>query len=93
MSACPKKVMELRRDTAAKLYSKISDPAAPTAANIKALAEVVSYANEGEYCAAFWRALEAYRAKPGPADEIMDVNKALDVLVRNNVIPASAKLK
>ena len=93
MSACPKKVMELRRDTAAKLYSKIADPAAPTAANIKALAEVVSYANEGEYCAAFWRALEAYRAKPGPADEIMDVNKALDVLVRNNVIPASAKLK
>ena len=92
MSACPRKVMELRRETAAKLFAKIADPKAATAANVKALGEVISYANEGEYCAAFWRALEAYRAKPGDAKEVEDLNKALDVLVRNNVIPASAKV-
>ena len=93
MSACPRKVMELRRETAARLYAKISDPSAATAENIKALAEVISYANEGEYCASFWRALEAYRAKPGDAKEVESVNGALDILVRNNVIPASAKIK
>ena len=93
MSACPRKVMELRRETAARLYAKIADPTAATAENVKALAEVISYANEGEYCASFWRALEAYRAKPGDAKEVEDLNKSLDILVRNNVIPASAKIK
>ena len=93
MSACPEKVMELRRETAARLYAKIADPAAATAENVKALAEVISYANEGEYCASFWRALEAYRAKPGDKNEVKGVNGALDVLVRSNVIPASAKIK
>ncbi len=93
MSACPEKVMELRRATAAKLFAKIADPAAATAKNVKALAEVISYANEGAYCAAFWRALEAYRAKPGDAKEVEDLNKALDVLIRNKVIPADAKVK
>jgi len=93
MSACPEKVMELRRETAARLYAKIADPTAATAENVKALAEVISYANEGEYCASFWRALEAYRAKPGDKNEVKDVNGALDVLVRSNVIPASAKIK
>jgi len=93
MSADPEKVMALRRETAARLFAKIADPKAATAANVKALAEVVSYANEGEYKAAFDAALEAYRAKPGDKKEVEDVNKALDVLVRNNVVPASAKLK
>ena len=93
MSACPGKVMELRRETAARLYAKIADPTAATAENVKALAEVISYANEGEYCASFWRALEAYRAKPGDAKEVEALNKSLDILVRNNVIPASAKIK
>ena len=93
MSACPRKVMELRRETAAKLFAKIADPGAATAENVKALGEVISYANEGEYCAAFWRALEAYRANPGDEKEVAEVNKALDVLIRNDVIPASAKLR
>ena len=93
MSACPEKVMELRRETAARLYAKIADPSAATADNVKALAEVVSYANEGEYCAAFWRALEAYRANHGDKKEVDEVNKALGVLVRNKVIPESAKVK
>ena len=93
MSACPKAVMALRRETAAALYAKIADPSAATAENVKALGEVVSYANEGKYCAAFWRALEAYRAKPGDANEVKDVNKALDVLVRSGIIPEDAKIK
>ena len=93
MSAVPEKVMELRRRTAAALYAKIADPAAATAANVKALAEVVSYANEGAYAAAFQAALAAYKSKPGDADEVKSVNAALDVLVRNKVIPAEAKIK
>ena len=92
MSADPEAVMALRRETAAKLFAKIADPKAATAANVKALAEVISYANEGEYKAAFDAALEAYRAKPGDKKEVDGVNKDLDVLVRNGVVPASAKV-
>ena len=61
--------------------------------NVKALAEVISYANEGDYKAAFDAALEAYRAKHGDKHEVDGVNKALDVLVRNKVIPESSKIK
>ena len=93
LTACPQKVMECRRETAAALYAKIADPKAVTADNIKALAEVICYANEGKYAASFWQALEAYRAKPGDKKEVESVNRDLDVLVRNNVIPADAKIK
>ena len=93
MSADPDAVMALRRETAAKLFAKIANPKAATAANVKALAEVISYANEGEYKAAFDAALEAYRAKPGDKKEVEGVNKDLDVLVRNGVVPESAKIK
>ena len=93
MSACPKKVMELRRKTAAELYAKIADPKAATADNVKALAEVISYANEGVYAEAFKAALEAYKAKPGDANEVKSVNGALDVLIRNKVICESCKIK
>jgi len=92
MSACPDKVMEQRRKTAEKLFAKISDPKAATADNVMALAEVVSYANEGEYNAAFNAALEAYRANPGDKREVDRVNGALDILVRGKVIPKSAKV-
>jgi len=85
--------MELRRETAAKLFAKIADPKAATADNVKALAEVISYANEGEYKAAFEAALGAYRANHGDRKEVDGVNKALDVLVRNKVIPESSKVK
>lgn len=93
MSACPDAVMALRRETAAKLFAKIADPKAATAENVKALGEVISYANEGEYKAAFDAALAAYRAKPGDKEDVDGVNKALDVLVRNKVVPESAKIK
>lgn len=92
MSADPEKVMAERRATAAKLYAKIADPKAATADNVKALAEVVSYADEGAYAADFRNALEAYRAKPGDEKEIKSVNDALNVLIRGKVIPESAKI-
>ena len=92
MSAKPDDVMALRRATAAQLYSKIADPKAATAGNVKALAEVASYANEGRYATDFTACLEAYRKNPGPADEVKSVNKVLSVLVRNGVIDKSALL-
>lgn len=92
LSADEKEVMKLRRETAARLFAKIESPEKGTAANVKALAEVVSYANEGVYKAAFEAALKAYRAKPGDAKEIESVNKALDVLIRNKIIDANQKL-
>ena len=93
MSADEGEVMKLRRETAAKLYAKIADPKKGDAATLKALAEVVSYANEGAYKAAFDSALAAYRAKPGDKGEVNDVNNSLSVLIRNNVIPASSKIE
>jgi hypothetical protein len=84
--------MAERRATAAKLYAKIADPKSATAETVKALGEVVSYADEGVYAADFRNALEAYRAKPGDANEVKSVNRALDVLVRGKVIPESAKI-
>ncbi len=92
MSACPEKVMELRRATAKELYGKIADPKAATAENVKALAEVISYANEGRYTRDFWLALETYRSKPGDQKEVDGVNQALDVLVRNKIIEEDAKI-
>ena len=92
MSALPEKVMELRRETASRLYAKIEDPKAATAENVKALAEVVAYANEGEYKAAFESALAAYRANPGDKGEVDGVNGALDILVRAGTIPADWKI-
>ena len=93
MSADPAEVMELRRRTAAALFAKIADPKAATAENVKALAEVVSYANEGAYKAAFDAALEAYRAKPGDKKEVDGVNGALDVLIRNKVLPEDRRIR
>jgi hypothetical protein len=93
MSADPAKVMELRRETAAKLFAKVADPAAATAENVKALAEVVMYSPDVRYAAAFWRALEAYRAKPGDAEEVKGVNRILDVLVRSGMATEDVKIK
>ena len=48
MSANENDVMALRRKTAAELFAKIAEPKVPSAGNVIALAEVVSYAMEGE---------------------------------------------
>ena len=93
MSADEGEVMKLRRETAAKLFARIADPKAATAENVKALGEVVSYANEGEYKEAFEAALAAYKAKHGDEKEVKGVNDALGVLVRNKVISEASLVK
>jgi len=85
-------VMALRRLTAAQLYVKIADPTVATAANVKALAEVVSYANEEPYVGALKAALAKLKAAKPNDGTVKDVNKSLDVLVRGKVISADMKL-
>ena len=86
--------MALRRETAAKLFAKIEKPEEPTADNVKALAEVISYANEGKFADAFRKCLKAYGEKANkPADEVSGVNGALKVLVRNRVISVDQLVK
>lgn len=100
LTADENEVMALRRKTAELLYAKISDPAAPTAENVMALAEVVSYAMEGE-AAEMWKKatsgyLEAVKAKgdavKSSAGEIVKVRNSLRVLERNKVIDHKFKL-
>ena len=87
LSADENDVMALRRKTAADLFAKIKDPSVGSAENVHALAEVISYANEGEYADLFKKCLEAYRAKDGKsADEVKSVNAALEILARNRVV-------
>ena len=93
MSADTASVMELRRQTAARLFAAIKDKTAATADNLRARGQVVQYSYEGSFKAAFDRCLEAYRAKKGDADEVTRVNNGLKVLVRAGIIPESKLIK
>lgn len=93
MSAKSDDVMALRRATAAQLYAKIPNPKSATAETIKALAEVISYANEGEYAKDFYSSLEKYRNNPGSKEEVDSVNEALEILIRCKVISNESKIK
>ena len=87
LSADENDVMALRRKTAAELFAKIKNPSEVSATNLKALAEVISYANEGKYADSFTKCLAGYRAKADKsADEVKDVNNILGVLLRNRVV-------
>ena len=95
LSADESCVMAERRATAAKLFAKIADPKAADAETVKALAEVISYAfegeftfeREGEYKKAFDAALKAYREKdPKDEKELKSVNDALRVLIRGGIL-------
>ena len=88
LSGDPAAVMALRRETAKALFAKIKDPKAVDVATLKALGEVISYANEGEYKAAFDAAFAAGREKFNDAQK-RDVNKAFNVLVRNKILTAA----
>ena len=62
-----------------------------------AAAPVLAFAGSGLYGDApdakhAWAVHDWNRAKPGNKNEVHILNKALDVLVRVKVIPASAKL-
>lgn len=94
MSADPNEVMKLRRETAAKLFAKVADPKSVNAETVKALAEVVAYANEGDYQTSFANALKAYREmKPTNAKEVKSVNDALKVLVRGGILKDADLIK
>lgn len=92
MSGDENEVMKLRRDTAAKLYAKIVNPQEVSVANLKALAEVIQYANEGAYKSSFDACLKACRDKKFDDKAKSDANRALMVLIRNKVIPENSKL-
>ena len=91
MSAEPAKVMELRRETAKKLYGAIKAEVG-TPERAAALAEVVSYDKDGYY-AEFTKALDAYRAKKDSEWWNGELNRLLDILVRNKVVGEELKIK
>lgn len=91
MSGDENEVMKLRRETASKLHAKIADPTKADAATLKALAEVISYSNEGRYAEEFDACLKACKDKLDDKAK-KDVNKVLSILIHNKVIPENKKL-
>jgi len=91
-------VAECRRKTAAALYAKLEKPLAPTADNMLAMAEVISYAKEGEI-AATWKKLaeEFHGVLDGMSDaeltaqkgKLLRLRDALDMLIRNGAVRQS----
>jgi len=98
MSAKEDDVMALRRQTAKELYAKLQKPLVPTAENMLAMAEVISYAKEGE-CATTWQNLaeEFHGVLDRMSDEelaaqkdvLIKLRNALDTLVRGGVVRQS----
>ena len=98
MSADPDKVMALRRETAAKLFAKLEKPLKPTAKNMMAMAEVISYAKEGEFKEAWAKLAHEYHdvldqmsdaefnAQKG---DLIALRNQLDTLIRAGVVPQS----
>ena len=91
-------VMASRRKTAAELYAKLTKPLAPTAENMLAMAEVISYANEGEYASTWQRLAGEYHAVlDRMSDDELNAQKAvlirlrnaLDTLIRGGVVRQS----
>ena len=86
MSANTDAVMALRRETAAKLFAKLEKPLAPTIPNMMAMAEVISYAKEGEYDTAWQNLAEAFH---GVLDKMTDdelkANKGELIRLRNQL--------
>ena len=91
-------VRALRRETAAALFARIERPIRPTVANMMAMAEVISYAKEGEILAA-WKKLvpEFYGVFDRMSDaelnarkdELLKLRNALDTLIRGGVVAQS----
>ncbi len=93
MSADEASVMALRRETAQRLFSQISDPSAVSVDNLIALGQVLQYSCESRYKEAFDRCLEAYRAADKPANDVKRLNNGLKVLVRAGIIAQDKLLK
>ena len=89
-------VMALRRATAAKLFAKIEKPVLPTAKNMMAMAEVISYAKAGEYAEAWKKLAKDFH---GVLDKMTDaeltaqkqdlitLRNQLDTLIKGGVVP------
>ena len=98
MSADADAVKALRRRTAAALYAKIAKPLAPTVENMMAMAEVISYAKEGEYAETWQKLAEEFHgvldkmtdeelaAKKG---QLITLRNQLDTLIRGGVVKQS----
>ncbi len=90
--------MALRRATAAKLYAKIEKPVLPTVKNMMAMAEVISYAKEGEYKETWKKLAEEFH---GVLDKMTDaeltaqkrdlitLRNQLDTLIKGGVVSQS----
>ena len=98
MSANEDAVMVQRRATAAKLFARLTLPLAPTAENMMAMAEVISYVKEGVYASTWKNLAEAFH---GVLDRMTDaelnaqkrtllsLRNQLDTLIRAGVVPQS----
>lgn len=81
-------VMRQRRETAAALLAKIENRDAVTTANVLRLGEVISYANEGVYRAAWQKVASAYLAQidKQSSEDRAKVAQMLRKLVKGNVL-------
>ena len=98
MSADENEVMKLRRETAAKLFAKLERPLRPTAKNMMAMAEVISYSKEGEYGKVWQKLAEDFHGvldKMSDAElaaqkaDLLTLRNQLDTLVKGGVVRQS----
>jgi len=98
MSAKTDEVMKLRRATAAELYAKLEKPLKPTADNMLAMAEVISYAKEGEIAETWQKLAEEFHGvldKMSDAeltaqkDKLLKLRNALDTLIKGGAVKQS----
>jgi len=96
MSADEKAVMAERRATAERLFAKLDKPLKPTADNMLAMAEIISYARFGEIETAWKNLAHEYHAVldkktdaewQAEKDKLLKLRNALDKLVRAGVVP------
>ena len=95
MSADEDAVMALRRETAAKLYARLAKPLAPTVENMMAMAEVISYAKEGEFAETWMKMSKEFHAvldKMTDAElnakkaDLLKLRNQLDTLIRAGIV-------
>lgn len=101
LSADENEVRKCRRETAARLFAALPDKEALTLENALALAEVVSYAKEGEWDRQWKKVAKAVALefeKKGDdelkarKDEIVAARTKLEVLIRNGVLNTNCTL-
>ena len=98
MSANEDAVMALRRETAAKLFARLEKPLKPTVENMMAMAEVISYAKEGEYATAWQKLADEFHGvldRMSDAElnaqksKLLQLRGQLDTLIRAGVVRQS----